>query len=304
MLAGEAKDARQLTFVGRSGQLYLPRKDGWQRERVGGIASDVIGIVRSGGDIFAIPVRDPLFRLTADGWRAAPLGNEGTISFSADGAATIASIGRHLYKLDKGKWTRVASADRQVTAHYPVTPSRVYVATTRGRLRRFDGQRETVIKNPMATDDRVVQLVGRPGEAVYGRSSSGMVLVLGATEATPLTFDGELAGFQVQLLGVGPKKAVLATGAVPGPSGGPPSVVLVELGPTGAKRIATLDPLAPGDRITVIHTAADGRLVLASFAGSVRIRTAEGTWETAQISGEVPRPVVGAAPGRGPARSR
>mgnify|MGYP001545213679 FL=1 len=303
VLAGEGKAATELTFVGRSGQLYFADGETWKRQCVGGIASDVLGAVRSGKVVFAVARRAPLFRNSSAGWRATPLGNRGSASYAADGAVVMASLGRHLYQLDGGSWKRFATAARRVTAMYAATKGRVYVATTRGRLRRFDGKRATVIKNALPANDYVIRLLGRPGSALFGLSKTGTVLTVGASQATSIGFEGPLAGFEVHALGYGPKKAILAAGTIPADDGSA-SPVLARLDKAGATLLETLEPLNAADRITVVHTAADGRLVVATFGGMVRIRATDGSWEVRQVSGEVPSLASATAPSHRPARTR
>ncbi|MBT8495737.1 MAG: hypothetical protein KJO07_21995 [Deltaproteobacteria bacterium] len=287
VLSGDNKNATELSFVGRSGQIYEPTGTTWKRKHLGGIASDVLGAVKAGSKLYAVSKRTPMFRRVNGVWMATPLANRGWAAFSDDGAVIMIALGRHLYQLQGSSWKRFATAARRVTAIYPAAKKRVYVATTRGRLRRTDGNTMAVIKNPLPTDDRVVMMLGRPKGELYGVSKLGSILKIGASSATVVTLDPALEGLTIQVLGHGPKKAIYGAGVIEATDGSK-SFVMVEMAGGAIKEVMKLPALAPGDRYTVVHTARDGRLVVAMLSGQVRIRRKDGTWEERQVSGEAP----------------
>ena len=300
VLSGENKNSTELSFVGRSGQVYIPQGQTWKRQHVGGIAADVIGAVKTRRGLYALSSRAPLFKRVAGVWQATPLANRGYTAFSSHGAVVAIALGRHIYQLDKSGWSRFATAARRVTALYPATKTRVYVATTRGRLRRTDGKSSTVIKNPLPTDDYVKLMLGRTGGDLYGVTKAGVILHIAGTTATVLALDPSMAGLTVHALGYGPKKAIYGVGMISAADGSKRSVI-VEFKGQSVTEVAPLPALAADDRYSVVHTAKDGKLVVASFSGLVRIRAADGTWSERRVSGDAP---PASAPASPPARSR
>jgi hypothetical protein len=291
-------------FVGRAGELYYPAAPGrWQRRGGGGVAVDLVGAVRGAGEeVLAIAAQTPPYHFRAGAWRAEPLGNRGPAALSATGPLPALAIGRHVYTLDGGDWVRRASASQRVLAAWAAAPRSVVVATTEG-LARWEGRRFASLRTALASGDAVVDLIGASTAALYGRSRGGAWVRIDRASTALLTPAAELAGLEVHAAGTGPDGKLWLAGTAAAPSGARRPVL------ARAERdrllLAGEMPELAGDRAAaLLGHARTGEVLVATRAGSVRVRDKKGTWSQGSVSADLPpAPRTGSASGA-PARTR
>jgi hypothetical protein len=237
--------------------------------------------------LLAAGSRTPPFRHREGTWRAEPLTNRGAQVMSRSGPIPALAVGRHVYVRDKGGWTRHTSAGGPVVALWAASRTSMLIATPQG-LARLSGKRLSPVKTPLGPDDALTALHGASPDQVFGRSSSGAWIRVGKTgSAAALAPTPELAGFEEQAAGIAPDRALILAGTVPG-DGGARRAVLVRSDGGRLLRWEDPRPLADGDRFTVIWShAPSGELLVATSAGSVRVRGRDGSWKTGQVSGEL-----------------
>lgn len=290
-------------LVGRSGQLYAAGADRvWRRKGAGGVSADVRAAVRSQtrpGEIFAAGDQAPAFRFAGGSWTAEPVGNRGAASLGR-GIVPVLSIGRHVFTLEKDAWVRRTSAGKVVTAVWAAGPTAILVATSDGALARWDGKRLAPIRTGLAGGDPIVLLLGAQPRLAYGKSKAGRWIRIAGTGAASLTLGKELTGFDEHAAGIGADGALLVAGTVP--AGGGLKPVLARAEQNRLLPWQDLSALGEGDRFAVV-TAAGDELVIASRAGSVRVRSASGAWSEGRVAGDLPPP-SGKGRRSGPARSR
>jgi hypothetical protein len=292
-------------LVGRSGQLYVAGADRiWRRRGGGGVSADVRAAVRSPtrpAEVIAAGDQAPLFRFAGSAWNADLVGNRGPTTLARGGGVPALAIGRHVYTFDKDAWVRRVSAGKVVTALWADGPKLILVATGDGALARWDGKRLTPIKTGLVAGDPLVLLVGSQPRQVFGRSKGGRWIRVSGTAAASVALDRALDGFDEQAAGVASDGALLLAGTLPAPGGGRKAV----LARGGDSRVAPwqdLWALADGDRFAVVF-AQGGELLVASRAGSVRVRSAAGAWSEGRVVGDLP-PAGARARRVAPARAR
>lgn len=278
-----------LVLIGRSGQLYAAGADRvWRRKNAGGVASDLRAAVRSPtrpGEIIATGDQAPPFRFSGGAWTADLVGNRGSASLGRGGGVPVLAIGRHVYTLEKDAWVRRVSAARVATAVWAASDKSILVATSDGALARWDGKRLAPVKTGLAAGDPIVLLVGNQARLVYGRSKGGRWLRVSGAAVAGLSFARELDGFEEHAAGIGGDGALLVAGTVSAAGAKKPVLARAE-----QNRIAPFQdlwPLADGDRFAVVATQG-GELLVASRAGSVRVRGAAGAWAEGRVAGDLP----------------
>jgi hypothetical protein len=298
VVADSGASVDKLTLVGRSGQVYEPTEAGWQRTHPGGVAADVAGAVRVGSTLYAIGNRAPIYELKNKVWIATPLPNRGTAALSIGGHAGTAAVGRHIYQLKANKWERLTTAERRVTSLWAGSSKKIYVATTRGRLRFTDGKKWAVIRNAMATEDSVFAMRGAKNGEVYGLASSGLVLWVHRPQAQEVLFEGDLADFSIHAMGTGRGGQVVLAGV---DSGG--TARLLGLAKGAVKVLDDLPALTEGDRFTVVVTDKKGTVLVGTRSGRVQLSAQKGTWQDRPIGGRLAAQTPEIPPGSAPARA-
>jgi hypothetical protein len=279
-------------LVGRSGQLYAAGADRvWRRKSGGGVATDVRAALRSPtrpAEIIAVGEQAPPFRFSGTAWSAEQVGNRGPTVLGQSGGVPALAVGRHVYTLEKDAWVRRVSAARVATAIWAASDRSIVVATGDGALARWDGKRLAPMKTGLPAADPLVLLVGSQPRQLYGRSKSGRWVRVSGASVAGLALARELDGFEEQAAGVGGDGALLLAGTVPVPGGGK-KPVLARAEQTRVVPWQGLWALADGDRFAVVF-AQGGELLVASRAGSVRVRGASGAWTEGRVIGDLPAP--------------
>lgn len=294
-----------LILVGRSGQLYVAGADRvWRRKAAGGVAIDVRAAVRSPtrpAEVIAIGDEAPPFRFSGAAWSADMVGNRGPTALGRGGGVPALAVGRHVYTLEpvKDDWVRRVSAAKVATAVWAASDKSILVATSDGGLARWDGKRLTPMKTGLAAGDPVVLLLGNQPRQVYGKSKAGRWIRVNGASVAQVAFDRALDGFEEHAAGIGGDGALLVAGTVP-VAGGGTKPVLVRAEQIRIAPWQDLWALADGDRFAVV-AAQGGELLVASRAGSVRVRSAAGAWVEGRVAGDLPVTKARRAP---PARSR
>ncbi len=293
-----------LVLVGRSGQLYVAGADRvWRRKTAGGVSADVRAAVRSPTrpvEVIAAGDQAPPFRFSGAAWNADVVGNRGPISLGRGGGVPVLAVGRHVYTLEKDAWVRRVSAARVATAVWAASDKSILVATSDGALARWDGKRLAPMKTGLAAGDPIVSLVGIQPRQVWGRSKGGRWIRVNGASVAQVAFDRALDGFEEHVAGFAGDGALLVAGTLPAASGGR-KPVLVRAEQNRITAWQDLWALADGDRFAVV-AAQGGDLLVASRAGSVRVRGAAGAWTEGRVAGDLPAlPKARRAP---PARSR
>ncbi len=291
-----------LVLVGRSGQLYAAGADRvWRRKSGGGVSVDVRAAVRSPtrpAEVIAAGDEAPPFRFSGSAWNADPVGNRGSTTLGRGGGVPVLTVGRHVYTLEKDAWVRRVSAAKVATAVWAASATSIFVATSDGALARWDGKRLAPIRTGLAAGDPIVLLLGSQPRQLYGKSKGGRWIKVSGASSVSMAFARELDGFEEQAAGLGGDGALLLAGMLP--AGTAKKSVLARAEQNRIAPGGDLWPLAEGDRFAVV--AAQGAdLLVASRAGSVRVRAAAGAWAEGRVAGELPQAKGRRSP---PARSR
>lgn len=292
-------------LIGRSGQLYLAGTDRvWRRKSAGGVAIDVRSAVRSPtrpAEVIAAGDQAPPFRFIGGSWSADVVGNRGSAALARGGGVPALAIGRHVHTLEKNAWVRRTSAAKVATAVWAASPTAILVATSDGALARWDGKRLAPIKTGLAAGDPLMVLVGAQPRQVYGKSKAGRWIRVVGGSSSALSLARELDGFDEQAAGVGSDGALLLAGTVPAPGGGR-KPVLARAQQNRVVPWQDLWTLPDGDRFAVVF-AQGPEILVASRAGSVRVRGGDGSWSEGRVAGELPVPAARSRRSA-PARSR
>jgi len=292
-----------LVLVGRSGQLYAAGADRvWRRKNAGGVSIDVRAAVRSPtrpAEVIAAGEQAPAFRFSGSAWNADQVGNRGPTALGRGGGVPVLAVGRHVYTLEKDVWVRRVSAAKVATAVWAASATLIVVATSDGALARWDGKRLTPIRTGLAAGDPIVLLLGNQPRQLYGKSKGGRWIRVSGASAASLAFARELDGFEEQAAGIAGDGALLVAGTVP--AGAAKKSVLARAEQNRIAPWQDLWPLAEGDRFAVV-AAQGAELLVASRAGSVRVRAGAGAWAEGRVAGELPP--AGKARRSPPARSR
>jgi hypothetical protein len=290
----------EIRFVGKSGQVYEPAGDArWERKAGGGVASDLLGVVRGGGKaLYAIASTAPIFEWDGSVWSAHPLPNRGTVALSRGGGVPAFSVNKHIYLLKGKTWERLVSAPRRVTAVWASSATRSYAVTTEGKLLRTNGKSWATMTHPMSGSDPITELIGAAGGEPVLRSRGGALARISGNGANRLVLPADLAGFEIHAAGsLGKGKLVLA--GIAGAADARRSVLVSVDG--GKLAISDeLWPLDSGDRFSVIAAGHPGELTVATLRGKVKVRSKDGTWRDGAISGALPsaKQFQSAAPAR------
>lgn len=269
---GEA-DVRTSILVGPSGQVFAGDGAGkWVRTLPGGVAADVSGAARLGGDVIVTGVSTPLYRFNAKtGWTAVRLGQSGKTTLGRGPAPAVAS-GKHVFVWSAGKWVRVGEAPGPVTALWAASTKKVFAVTAAGihALRGSDFVR---------TRD--------PADAIVG-ASPWAITATGAIDA----------GTGRQVLAA--QGAVAVTGGA-----GAPWIVTADgnsacklVGKVGGKATTVDTPIAATTAIAGMAADRAGRVMIVTTTGDIHV-WADSAWTTGTLTDELPE----AKPGPGPART-
>lgn len=280
-------DVASVVLIGRSGQLYRPQgSSSWKRDGVGGVSVDVGAAAVVGKQVFVAGERTPLFKQKKGVWYAHHLPNRGTMVVGVGGSAPVVGIRSHIYTIAQKRWKRMAATGKgSITAIWASTNKRVYVATSEGKLKRYNGKASNTITHPLGKDDTVVHLYGAPGKQLYGVSEAGVVLDIGAKKATAVSIPDDLAGLVVQAGGAQSDGTVWIAGLVGTDA---PRPVLARLSRDTLSLVEELPAMAPGDRYTVVYPGSKGDLLMATAEGTVRVRAEDGTWTVGAVDGAPP----------------
>jgi hypothetical protein len=298
-IAGDKAGVDHMTLVGESAQLYAPVEGGWQREHAGGIAGDVEAVAKAkDGTIFVAGGRAPLYELDGGAWNIASLGvRQRSRAHSLTGIPVVSS-GRNVYMLDGDRWRRVASTPGRVELIWASAKNKIYVADDSGEIARGDGRRWTTISNAFTPPETPVRFVGVPGKALYAVGDAGTIVDVGGAAARKVKLPAELTGLQVTAGGAA-KGVVYFAGTVG------EDQVLAKVNGAALERVDALPALDAGDRYSLVAGDKTGALLVASYAGTVRVRAADGTWSDRTLSIDLPDEApVAARDGRKPARTQ
>lgn len=308
--------ARDVTFVGTAGQLYVPAGDGrWKREALGGVAVPVRGAFRGPrGSIYVSGVRAPLYQWSNGSWQVRPVPNRGRIVAAGTTGLPALAVEAHLYMQKRKRWTRLASHKKRVTALWAGDRARVYVGDVDGAIWRYTKGSFAPVTVSLTPADAVHAFAGRAGSELYAITTQGALLAINATRATTLAGTGTLAGARAVVLGgsragiyavvevaaaspaphaPGPTPARVPEPATPIPAPAQvPTVVLVKVEGNALTRVDDLPPLPAGERIGVLTGDAEGWVLAATTGGHIFMRSPEGAWTTGQVSGELPASAI------------
>src|SRR4029079_4904639 len=118
-------------------------------------------------------------------------------------------------------------------------------------------------------------LLGNQPRLVFGKSKAGRWIRVNGTSVAPVAFDRALDGFEEHAAGIGGDGALLVAGTLP--AGAAKKPVLVRAEQTRITPWQDLWALAEGDRFAVVAVQS-AELLVASRAGSVRVRGSTGAW--------------------------
>jgi hypothetical protein len=272
-VVGDGDDVRKSTLVGPSGEVYEASGDGaWVRRREGGVAADVTGAARVGGELIVAGRADPLYRDRKGTWFALRLGEEGK-TVMARGPGTAVAIGKSVLVPDKKGWKRVGNLPGKVVSLW-ARGGDVW-ASTDTALYHLTGKSFSKVKK------------SKPGTLAGGTpwavTDAGLVDLDGKR-----TVKAELGGAAV---------TVVAAGGAPGDdeltvvveSGG--SLVLAR---TEKRALVKVDTV-PGTGAIAALVVDDGGDVLVAFAdGTVALRRG-GAWTTGAVADDLPKARKGSA---------
>jgi hypothetical protein len=271
-------DVRRTILVGPSGQVWEPDGlGGWTRTAGGGVAADVRGAIVV-DDLIVAGAATPLYRRRDDGWYGLRLGERGRTVLGTGPRAAVA-IGRQIFVHDRGAWTRVATADRNVVALWATSERKLYVATDRA-IFRLAGKK-LVSHLPIAA-------TAFAGATPLALTADGAVHDVTTRAALAPTADGQ---------------PVIVEAAATAADGTPWLVgriaterVLVRRTRAGWER----RPAPPLGDEPVVELAIDraGRVIIVTAAGAVHLAGEDGTWTRGTLTTRLPSP----KPGPGPAR--
>ena len=269
---GEA-DVRTSILVGPSGQVFTGDGAGkFVRKLPGGIAADVSGAARLGGEVIVTGISTPLYKFDAKtGWTALRLGQSGKTTLGRGPVPAVAA-GKHVFVWSNGKWVRVGETPGAVTALWAASTKKVFAVTADGihALRGSDFVRTRA-----------------PADAIVGASPWA------------ITADGVIdAGTGRQVLAA--PGVIAATGGA-----GAPWVVTTDgnsacklVGKVGGKATTVDTPIAATTAIAGMAADRAGRVMIVTTAGDVHV-WADSAWTTGTLTDELPE----AKPGPGPART-
>jgi hypothetical protein len=297
-----------IVFVGSSGQLYEPAPENrWQRRGSGGVAGDVLAVVRASDDrLYAIGSNAPIYEWDGALWSARPLPNRGATTVSRGGAPAF-SVGRHVYVLKSGAWERVVSTPRRISALWAQSATRMWIATAQGEIMRLSGKSWVTVAHPLPADDTIVGIFGTGGTAgagntAYAVARSGALLLLSGTAVSRVQTDGDLTRLDVHTAGLGGNGELLIAGMAG--DGQARRAVLVSARGGKLTLADELWALPEGDRFSVVLRTGESALAVASRHGAVRVRGKDGGWVESRIVGELPNEASRRFQSAAPARAR
>jgi len=279
-IAVDPADATRSILVGPSGQAYEREGDRWLRHREGGVAANVTGAARVGGDLMVAGVATPLYRRTKGTWFATRLGEDGvTLLGNSPIPALIVRRQVFVYAPGKDRWARVGTlpAFKKPFAVWASSTKSVWASTDQG-LYRLKGA------SFARAGDPVQQLAGN-GTAPWGVTPTGIRKLPSAT-VVPATLDGT-EGAIVAAAGSG--KELFVAIDVAG------RVALARLAGNALTRVDDLP--ATSSRVAALAADAGGTVVVAFADGSVAVRTAD-AWKTSQVGDALPSHPTGPGPSR------
>jgi hypothetical protein len=279
-----ADDVRSALLIGPSGEVYEPAAAAtWNRRSGGGIASDVAGAALGAGDLYAVGRSTPLYRRRAGVWQALRLGQRGPVLWGTGPTPSLA-VGRHVFILGRGGWTRVGQAAMAVTSLW-ATADRDVVLIAGGAPWRLRGSSFVRVPRP-AIASAVFGTIGpwllSAGTAIgLGRPRAVVPLSAGAVRTAMIAGD--------------------AVWFVIAPPTGP--LVLerhVQPATATARRppiqiIAT--PVAIDAAIAAVLVDRIGRALIVTRDGGVQV-WADGAWTAGAVSDALPPSRAGAGPAR------
>jgi hypothetical protein len=290
------------TLVGRSGQLYLPQKQGgWKREGRGGIACDIRGAFRLSGALWAACSRAPMFARDKGMWSARPLPNRGRTRVAWAGGDPIVSVGRHIYTW-RGDWKRRSSSPGRIKSLHAETASQLVAVTTRRQLIRSSGNNWSVVVDAPGRRDKNAD----PPERVFGSTSAsyaisekGVIAEVDRSRLKPLSLPAGVSSIEVGATVGLPGGEVLAAAVLV--KGGQRRRTLLRFrGP--AIETDTGPTLSASERVTLLYVQGADTL-LATNRGRVFVRDASGAWTAQTIDNQLPAPVARPTANSGPAKS-
>jgi len=306
-IPSDKADLDQLILVGESGQLFVPSDDGWRRDGAGGIAGDVSGAARgSDGTLFVIGGRAPIYEWVDDAWRVRSLGVRRRSRSSTLSGMPIVALARQLYTLEGDKWRRIGAAPTsRINVIWASSRKRVYLADDNGDIRRRDGRSWTTVRLGLPPPERVARLMGIPGKVLFAVGDEGTVLRVGRAAATPVAVPDDLLGLHPTAVGSDDQARVYLAGTAP-TADESERQVLASVAAKGALTLVDeLPALAADDYYSLIVARPGGALLLASYAGVVRIRAKDGSWSDRTVTTALPAQApVAIRDARKPARTR
>ncbi len=275
-IAVPGDDVRAAILVGPSGQVYEPDgKGAWTRSHGGGVAADVTGATTVDGDLVVTGRAAPMYRRDGTTWFAMPIGESGKTALSRGPAAAVA-IGKKVFVLKKGKWSRVGSIPGRVTAVWASGPKAVW-AQTDSTLYRLKG-------SDFVTAGDAMTALG--GAEPWGIAADGTLRDLDAGKSIP----GDLDGATVTAVAIAGADADLR--AIVQTAGG---LVLARVVKGALQKVDDL----PGTGRVVGMAVGDGRVLVVMADGTVALRDQD-AWTTSQVKDALPA----AGKGPGPAHTR
>lgn len=277
-VVADPTDVTRAVLVGPSGQVYEPDGGRWVRRAEGGVAADVGGAARAGGELVVAGIATPLYRRDGSTWFALRLGQEGRTVLGA-GPTPAVAIGKQVFVHAKGRtWTRVGALPGAARAVW-ASGKTVWAATDLGVF-RLKGRAFVKAGPPV---DAIVGAAGVPWGLV-----GGGLRHLPSGKDVPVTIDG-VAATVVAATGAG-KGDLIVVADVGG------KLVLARAHRAGVTRI---DDVPLTGAVAGLAVDADGDALVAFAGGAVAVRAGE-AWTTAAAEDELPS----RKPGPGPSRTR
>ncbi len=325
---GRQGDADAPLLFGSSGQLYelgeesaTPGEElSFRRLGLGGVATRVGGVVRAAPDVyFAIGEQTPLYRREDGVWHAHELPHRGPTTLAVGGEAPALGIGRHIYLLEDGEWSRAGRAPGQIEALWVGADERLYLVTDENELHRGRDDEFTRIGHALAgdltgdddDDDPVIGLVGRAGQELFAILRSGEILSVGGGRARSITMPEGFEDARIDALGylADGRAAIVAVASAEDGSPESPDTpdagdqpALIALAGESAQIEAVLPEVSAGDRAVAIASAKDATFI-ATRGGALALRGAD-DWRGGSVEswdpGQDDSPRKGAAPARSP----
>lgn len=269
LAAGPSDDARLAVAIGPAGEVYDPDgKGAWTRTQRFALATPVAAVERGATGVIASG-GGAVYRLAANGWTAARLGQKAGKSLAGTGTRALAALGKDLFDLDRagGEPVKVATAPAAILAIGGDA-----IITERGVLRLDHGKLVPIRDAPRL----------RPISGRWGLTERG-AFDLRANKAIPWP-----SGVAIAVASATAGDVLVAVSAAG-------ELVTV----TGEKVARAPIPLDhPGVPVGVIGDRA-GRVAIAFQDGRIAVRDRD-AWTVATVEERLPPPHPGAPPATSP----